>query len=55
MVNWRLLIWDGIYSGVAAVLAFYLYWQPGNLLSPLLWLYLGTIAAFLIDAISVVK
>ncbi len=49
----RLLIWGSVYSGVAATIALYLYWQQGNLLSPLLWVYLGAIAAFLIDAISV--
>ncbi|HEY9696996.1 MAG TPA: YwiC-like family protein [Trichocoleus sp.] len=49
----RLLIWGGVYSGVAAAIALYLYWQQENLLSPLLWIYLGAIAAFLIDAISV--
>lgn len=49
----RLLIWSSVYSGVAAALAFYLYWQQENLLSPLLWIYLGAIVAFLIDAISV--
>jgi hypothetical protein len=49
----RLLIWGGLYSGVATVLALYLYWQQGNILSPLLWIYLGAFAAFLVDAISV--
>jgi hypothetical protein len=49
----RLLVWGGLYSGIAAAIALYLYWQQESLLSPLLWIYLGAIAAFLIDAISV--
>ncbi|WP_416669631.1 YwiC-like family protein [Egbenema bharatensis] len=49
----RFLTWGGLYSGVAIALALYLYWQQGTLLSPLLWVYLGAIAAFLFDAISV--
>ena len=49
----RFLVWGGLYSGVAIASAFYLYWLQGNLLSPLLWIYLGAIAAFAIDAISV--
>lgn len=49
----RLLIWGGVYSGIAIVIALYLYWLQGNFLSPLLWIYLGAIAALLIDAISV--
>jgi putative flippase GtrA len=49
----RFLVWGGLYSGVAIVIALYLYWLQGNLLSPLLWIYLGAIAAFLFDAISV--
>ncbi|GAB4368032.1 MAG: YwiC-like family protein [Elainellaceae cyanobacterium] len=49
----RLLVWGSLYSGVAIAIALYLYWQQGNLLSPLLWIYLGAIAAFLFDAISV--
>lgn len=49
----RLLIWGGLYAGMAIAIALYLYWQQNNRLSPLLWIYLGAIAAFLIDAISV--
>jgi hypothetical protein len=49
----RFLVWGGLYSGVAIAIALYLYWLQDNLLSPLLWIYLGAIAAFLIDAISV--
>jgi putative flippase GtrA len=49
----RFLLWGGLYSGVAIAIALYLYWLQGNLLSPLLWIYLGAIAAFLVDAISV--
>lgn len=49
----RLLVWGGVYSGVAIVLALYLYWQQKTLLSPLLWVYVGAIVAFLVDAISV--
>jgi putative flippase GtrA len=48
----RFLIWGGLYAGVAITIACYLYWQ-GDALSPLLWIYAGAIAAFLIDAISV--
>ncbi len=51
----RLLIWGGLYAGVAVAIALYLYWRQDNLLSPLLWIYLGAIAAFLIDAISVFR
>ncbi|MDX2228193.1 MAG: YwiC-like family protein [Leptolyngbyaceae cyanobacterium bins.349] len=49
----RLLIWGGVYSGMATAIALYLYWQQKTWLSPLLSIYLGAIAAFLIDAISV--
>jgi hypothetical protein len=50
----RLLVWGSLYSGVAIAIALYLYWQQGNL-SPLLWIYLGAIAALLIDAVSVLQ
>jgi putative flippase GtrA len=49
----RFLLWGGLYGGLATAIAFYLYWQQGNLVSPLLGIYLGAIAAFLIDAVSV--
>lgn len=49
----RLLVWGGVYASIAIAIAISLYWQQGHLLSPLLWIYLGAIAAFLIDAISV--
>ncbi|MBD2464673.1 YwiC-like family protein [Oscillatoria sp. FACHB-1407] len=49
----RLLVWGGLYSVVAIALALYLYWLQGNLQTPLLWIYLGAIAAFGIDAVSV--
>lgn len=51
----RFMVWGGLYGGVAIALALYLYWQQENLLSPLLWIYLGAIAAFLVDAISVFR
>lgn len=54
----RLLVWGGLYSGVAVAIAlylFWLFWQSGNFLSPLLWIYLGASTAFLIDTISVFR
>jgi hypothetical protein len=45
----RFLIWGSLYAGIALGIAVYL-----SLQTPLLlWLYLGAIAAFVIDAISV--
>lgn len=49
----RLLVWGSAYGGVAIAIALYLYWQYQTLFTPLLWVYLGAIAAFLVDAISV--
>lgn len=49
----RLLLWGGVYGGVALTLALYLDWQQGKWLSPLLWVYGGAIAALSSDAISV--
>lgn len=45
----RFLVWGGLYSSVAIAIAIVLYLQH----SILLWLYLGAIAAFLIDATAV--
>lgn len=45
----RFLIWGGLYSGVSLGIAFWLYLNH----SILVWFYLGAIAAFIIDAISV--
>lgn len=45
----RFLVWGGLYSGIALGIAVYLSMQTPMLL----WLYLGAIAAFAIDAISV--
>jgi hypothetical protein len=45
----RFLLWGGLYAGLSLGVAIYLYLQ----VPALLWLYLGAIAAFLIDAISV--
>ncbi|UZQ54223.1 YwiC-like family protein [Trichothermofontia sichuanensis B231] len=45
----RLLLWGSLYGGLALGLALYLYLQ----VPVLIWLYLGAIAALLIDAISV--
>lgn len=49
----RFWVWGSFYSGIAGAIAFYLYRLQDNLLSPLLWIYLGAMAAFLIDGISV--
>lgn len=49
----RSLVWGGVYAGVAIAIGLYLYWLQGNLMSPLLWIYLAAIGAFLTDAISV--
>jgi hypothetical protein len=45
----RFLLWGGIYAGICLGFAGYLYLQTPLLL----WVYLGAIAAFAIDAISV--
>ncbi len=45
----RFLVWGSFYAGIALGIAVYLYLQTPMLL----WLYLGAIAAFVIDAISV--
>ncbi len=45
----RFLLWGGLYAGLSLSIAVYLYLQ----VPALLWLYLGAITAFLIDAISV--
>jgi hypothetical protein len=45
----RFLVWGGLYSAVSGAIAFWLY-----LSSPvLLWLYLGAVAALVVDAVSV--
>jgi putative flippase GtrA len=49
----RFLAWGGLYAGTAIAIALYLYWQQATFLSPLLWIYLGAIVAFLWDALSV--
>ncbi|MCU0527359.1 MAG: YwiC-like family protein [Elainella sp. Prado103] len=49
----RLLVWGGLYGGVAFALALYLYWQQGQRWSPLLWIGLGAAIALVIDSISV--
>jgi hypothetical protein len=47
----RFLVWGGLYSAVTLAIAFWLY-----LNSPvLLWLYLGAIAALVVDTISVLQ
>jgi hypothetical protein len=47
----RFLVWGGLYSAVTLAIAFWLY-----LSSPvLLWLYLGAIAALVVDTISVLQ
>ena len=45
----RFLVWGGIYAGIAVGIAAYLFVQ----VPMLLWVYLGAIAAFLIDALAV--
>jgi YwiC-like protein len=45
----RFVVWGSLYAGIALGIAVYLSLQ----MPMLLWLYLGAIAAFLIDAISV--
>jgi YwiC-like protein len=45
----RFVVWGSLYAGIALGIAVYLYLQTPMLL----WLYLGAIAAFAIDAISV--
>lgn len=45
----RFLVWGSIYTGIALAIAVYLYQQA----PVLLWLYLGAIAAFLVDALAV--
>ena len=47
----RFLVWGGLYSSVTLVSAIYLYLDLQH--SILLWVYLGAIAAFVIDATTV--
>lgn len=47
----QFLVWGGLYSSVALVSAIYLYLDLQH--SILLWVYLGAIAAFVIDATTV--
>jgi YwiC-like protein len=49
--SWKpqFLLWGGIYGGISLSIAVYLYLQ----MPMLLWIYLGAIAAFMIDAIAV--
>ncbi|WP_404790681.1 YwiC-like family protein [Altericista sp. CCNU0014] len=49
----RLLLWGIVYGGISSAIAFYLYWRTGDLFSPLLWIYLGAIAALLFDGFSI--
>ncbi|MGG6296800.1 YwiC-like family protein [Leptolyngbya sp. AN02str] len=49
----RLLFWGSLYAGVALAIALYLYWQQGEVLLPLLGIYIGAIAALGMDAVSV--
>jgi drug/metabolite transporter superfamily protein YnfA len=48
----RLLLWSGIYGGIAAAIALYLYWQVEQPM-PLLWIYAGAIVALIFDCVSV--
>jgi hypothetical protein len=45
----RFLVWGGVYSAVSVAIAFWLYLS----LPILLWLYLGAVAALVVDAVSV--
>jgi hypothetical protein len=45
----RFLVWGSLYAGIALGAAAYLGWQAPMLL----WLYLGAIAAFCVDAVAV--
>ncbi|WP_041779841.1 YwiC-like family protein [Allocoleopsis franciscana] len=45
----RFLVWGGVYSAVSLAIAFYLYLS----FPILLWLYLGAVAALVVDAVSV--
>ena len=47
----RFLVWGGLYSAVSLAIAFYLYLSH----PVLLWLYLGAIAALLVDTLSVLQ
>lgn len=53
----RLVLWGFVYGGTALAIALYLYghlyWSTGAVLSPLLWIYLGAIAALLYDGFSI--
>lgn len=49
----RFWVWGSLYSIIAGAIAIYLYWLQDHLLSPLVWIYLGAIAALIIDGISV--
>ncbi|HIK14649.1 MAG TPA: YwiC-like family protein [Leptolyngbyaceae cyanobacterium M33_DOE_097] len=51
----RLLLWGCVYGGIAAAIALYLYWQARTMLSPLLWVYGGAIAALIFDGFSVLQ
>ncbi|NJO43215.1 MAG: hypothetical protein HC769_27985 [Cyanobacteria bacterium CRU_2_1] len=50
----RFLIWGGVYTGIAVTIALFLYLTLDiDARTPLLWIYLGAIVAFAMDAISV--
>jgi YwiC-like protein len=49
----RFLVWGGFYSGLSLAIALYLWLTQEQLASPLLGIYLGAIAAFGVDVISV--
>lgn len=51
----RFWVWGGLYSLVAGAIALYLLWLQPIWPSPLLWIYGGAIAAFTIDALSVLR
>jgi YwiC-like protein len=51
----RFWVWGSLYGGIASAIALYLYWRTGEGFPPLLWIYLGAIAALIFDSISVLN
>lgn len=49
----RCVVWGSVYGGISLAIASYLYWRTGDLFSPLLWIYLGAIAALVYDSFSI--
>jgi len=51
----RLLVWAGLYGGLAALTAGWLYWRQGLGMSPLLLIYAAALLALGIDAIAIYR